>query len=77
MNQYDRLLAQVTAERAQIDADYEELAADHAAELERLRGIARDYRAILYGASTRGTLDPAAAAELDTVDARHGDALDQ
>lgn len=76
-SQYDRLTAHIEAERDQIAADYEALAEQHAAEIEQLREAARAYRSVLYGADSRSLLDDAARAELENVEDRYADLIDQ
>lgn len=72
-SQYDRLVAQIEAERDQIAADYEETAE----ELAQLREAARAYRSILYGADGRGLLGESERAEIENVEDRYADLIDQ
>lgn len=72
-SQYDRLVAQIEAERDQIAADYEETAE----ELALLREAARAYRSILYGADGRGLLGESERAELENAEDRYADLIDQ
>ena len=72
-SQYDRLVAQIEAERDQIAADYEETAE----ELAQLREAARAYRSILYGADGRGLLGESERAEIEIVEDRYADLIDQ
>ena len=76
-SQYDRFTAHIEAERDQIAADYEALAAQHAAEIEQLREAARAYRSVLYGADGRGLLGESERAEIENVEDRYADLIDQ
>ncbi len=76
-SQYDRLTARIEAERAEIAADHEALAEQHAEELAQLREAARAYRSILYGADGRGLLGESERAELENVEDRYADLIDQ
>lgn len=76
-SQYDRLTAHIEAERAEIAADHEALAEQHAEELAQLRKAARAYRSILYGADGRGLLGESERAELENAEDRYADLIDQ
>lgn len=74
---YDTAIARHRDQIAEIEADYEAQAREHAAELAELREIDRAYRSILYGAEGRGSLDQYATDELGHVEDRYGEAIDQ